>query len=33
MKSIGYRPITDESQIGKMNPVTPEMPKFDFDQS
>ena len=31
MKVFGYRPITEPEQIGKMNPVTPHLPSYNFD--
>ena len=31
MRVLGYRAMTDSNQIGKMNPLTPSLPKYNFD--
>ena len=30
MRVLGYRAITTSNQIGKMNPLTPNLPKYNF---
>lgn len=31
MRVLGYRAITTSNQIGKMNPLTPNLPEYNFD--